>query len=460
MSYSVDNPQIAEVLDMASGDVITARRAIGDEYDRAIQLRTDLRMGIASGRPLYTCTLCGVGVYLNCMHFQRRFYFKHAHEDGSCPIQTRGELTQDEIDAIRYNGAKESWKHRQMKEWIREGLARDPEFSDVVVEGNWTGALTGERRRPDVRAMYRGLPIVFEVQLSSTYLNVIAERRVFYLQEGALLVWVFAEFDDQMRKLTQDDVFFTNNQNAFVVSPQTAQASAESGKFMVEVVYRVPLAHSEPSELVRKLVGFDRLTLDQAKQQAYLYDYYGQLALVQEHEARNLRELEASRKAEFERRRRKDREEARTHFHEQWLDWTSGRSLDTDGWQELVEAFDGIDLYLPDHPGLLPGRILNALYSLKHGYPIGWDYKALIEVAHIVLPGQNREVMDPYLEHFWRGARAFGRVEEIQADDRTGKWRAKVQKHRELVKQGVKPPPGDDRYHRLIPFLFPELQGH
>lgn len=91
-----------------------------------------------------------------------------------------------------------------MKEWIREGLARDSEFSDVVVEGNWTGALTGERRRPDVRAMYRGLPIVFEVQLSSTYLNVIAERRVFYLQEGALLVWVFAEFDDQMRKLTQD----------------------------------------------------------------------------------------------------------------------------------------------------------------------------------------------------------------------------------------------------------------
>ena len=181
MSYSVDNPQIAEVLDMASGDVVTAHRAIGDEYDRAIQLRTDLRMGIASGRPRYTCTLCGVGVYLNCMHFERRFYFKHAHEDGSCPIQTRGELTQDEIDAIRYNGAKESWKHRQMKEWIREGLAKDPEFSDVVVEGNWTGALTGERRRPDVRAIYRGLPIVFEVQLSSTYLNVIAERRVFFL---------------------------------------------------------------------------------------------------------------------------------------------------------------------------------------------------------------------------------------------------------------------------------------
>lgn len=460
MSYSVENPKIVEVLDMATGSVISAHRAIGDEYDRAIQLRTDLRMGIASGRPRYTCTLCGVGVYLNCMHFERRFYFKHAHEDGSCPIQTRGDLTQDQIDAIRYNGVKESWRHQQMKEWIREGLARDPAFSNIVVEGNWTGSLSGERRRPDVRASYRGMQVVFEVQLSSTYLNVIAERRVFYLQEGALLVWVFAEFDDQMRKLTQDDVFFNNNQNAFVVSLQTAQASAESGKFMMEVVYRIPLAHSEPSELLRKFVGFDELALDQAKQQAYFYDYYGQLALVQEQEARDLQELEASRKAEFERRRRKDRDEARAYFHEQWLDWTSGRSFDASDWKELVEAFEDIGFYLPNHPSDLPGRILNALYSLKHGYPIGWAYKALIEVAHIMLPGQNREIMDPYLNHFWRGARVFGRVEEIQDDDRTGKWERKVKKHRKLLDHGVRPPPGDERYHRLIPFLFPELQKH
>lgn len=415
---------------MITGNVITAHRAIGDEYDRAIQLRTDLRMSIASGKPRFTCTLCGVGVYLNCMHFERRFYFKHAHEDGSCPIQTRGDLTQDQIDAIRYNGVKESRRHQQMKEWIRQGLASDCAFSDIIVEGNWTGALTGERRRPDVRASYQGMPVVFEVQLSSTYLNVIAERRVFYLQEGALLIWVFAEFDDEMRKLTQDDVFFTNNQNGFVVSSQTAQASAECGKFMMEVVYRVPLTHSEPSELLRKLVGFNELILDQAKQQAYFYDYYGQLELVREQEARDLRELEASRKAEAERRWRKDQEQARAYFQEQWLDWTSGRSFDANDWQELVETFDGVGLYLPDHPGLLPGRILNALYSLKHGYPIGWAYKALIEVAHVVLPGQNREVMGPYLDHFWRGARAFGRVEEIQADDRTGKWKKKVEKHR------------------------------
>ena len=66
-------------------------------------------------------------------------------------------------------------------------LIRD--FSDVVVEGRWTGAFSGEWRRPDVRAVFEGIPVAFEIQLSTTYINVIAQRREFYRREGGLLFW-------------------------------------------------------------------------------------------------------------------------------------------------------------------------------------------------------------------------------------------------------------------------------
>ena len=115
----------------------------------------------------------------------------------------------------------------QMKEWVAESLRADPNFSDASVEQRWSGALTKGWRKPDVRATYRSTPVVFEVQLSTTYINVIKMRRKFYLREGVLVLWVFAKFDLDARRLAQDDVFFDNNRNAFVASKVTRDGSLE-----------------------------------------------------------------------------------------------------------------------------------------------------------------------------------------------------------------------------------------
>ena len=168
---------------------------------------------------------------------ERRFFFRHTLEDGRCLARTRGELSQEEIDARRYNGVKESARHLQMKEWVAQCLAADPRFTDVATEKRWSGTLTAEWRKPDVRAIYRGIPVVFEIQLSTTYVNVIAERREFYLQEGGLLIWIFAHFDGGARRLTQDDVFFNNNRNAFVVTQATRDASVQRGRFMLDCIW-------------------------------------------------------------------------------------------------------------------------------------------------------------------------------------------------------------------------------
>jgi hypothetical protein len=63
----------------------------------------------------------------------------------------------------------------------------------------WKGAISGEWRKPDVRATYNDVNIAFEIQLSTTYLDVIVGRRQFYLEQGGLLFWIFALFDNEHR---------------------------------------------------------------------------------------------------------------------------------------------------------------------------------------------------------------------------------------------------------------------
>ena len=69
------------------------------------------------------------------------------------------------------------------------------------------GGLDGAMEKPDV-LVYAGQRVAFEIQLSTTYLDVIAGRRDFYLEQGGLLFWIFARFDTERLRMTDDDVFW------------------------------------------------------------------------------------------------------------------------------------------------------------------------------------------------------------------------------------------------------------
>jgi hypothetical protein len=128
-------------------------------------------------------------------------------------------------------------------------------------------------------------------------------------------------------------------------------------------------------------------------------------------------------------------------------------------WANLAEELAKLGYFIPEYPSMLPKCILNALFSLKLGKPIGWDYNTLIEVAHMVLPGKDRSKMDPYLKYFWEGVKAYKQVDAIKQGDVSGKWQTKIDQHRAQITLGVEPGLGDPRYHKLIPFIFPELLG-
>lgn len=437
-AIAVDDPEISEVLDLQTGEHIPHYLVIGVDYEKAIQLRMELRTLIKRKTPLFACSLCGVAVYLVSRREERRFFFRHTLEDGRCPARTRGELSQDEIDARKYNGVKESQRHRQMKDWVAESLQADPQFSKIAKEKRWSGALTSEWRQPDVRAIYQGTAVVFEIQLSTTYVNVIAERRDFYLREGGILLWVFANFDVEARRLTQDDVFFNNNRNAFVVSRATRDASVRQKRFFLECVWATPMK-TGVSELQRKLVAFDQLTLEQDKQRVYYFDFDNAKQAL----------IKLARAQELQRRA-----PMREKIEASWLSHTRTDQPDIEGWADLQQQCSSEGIVLPDFHAM-PRPLVNALYSAKYGRVIGWKVKNFIEVAHLIENGHKE-----YLHYFRLALSAYNRAEQIIAEDKSGKWRQRVKRYKASIAQSDPAYAPDNTHATLVEFLFPEICGN
>lgn len=432
-SLAADTLEIDEVLDLSTGLILDARETIGGDKERTLQLRMALQQGIVSGKPLMACPLCSVPVHLVSMMRDVKFYFRHETEDGRCPAKTKGSLSPERILAMKYDGTRESEAHRRMKEIVAESLRADPDFSDVEVERVWKGAEANSRRKPDVRAVWRGtLPVAFEVQLSTTFLRVIAERREFYLKEGGLLFWIFKGFDHGDARLTHEDIFFNNNRNAFVATEETLAASREARSLVLDCVWSEP-SIEEGRMLWTPREGrcrFEDLTRETDRQRVFLYD------------ADAARERCEALLVE---------QPLRDAFRRFWL----AEGNDQAEWLRLRAELSkkGVRLpqYLSDADGLRP--LLDTLYSAEAGRPLaGWGQPNLVVLAH--------HVFTKYKGHLWAFRlmlAAHGHIDVMREHDATGKWKAKVREYRDAWKEGKPEFAPDRRYDRLVCLLFPEI---
>lgn len=420
---------------METGDLIPAHVAIGADYGNAMALRMALKQSIAEGSPLYTCPICGVPVYLVSRKEERRFFFRHQVEDGRCPARTRGDMSEEEINARKYNGAKESQAHIRMKEIIAESLRCDPRFSDVKEEAVLKSRDRATWRKPDVQAIYEGRPVAFEIQLSTTFLRVIAERRAFYQKEGGLLVWIFKSFDADKARLTQEDIFYSNNRNLFLASEETLKASRAAGSLILDCRWAEPFldAGKIDTRWVGRLAAFGEMEIDRERQRVFLYDYD--------------RQAEALRGGAAD-------QALRLEFEAFWLSRSSVDPYDENAWDRLRAKFRERGIILPSEPhrGGGPGHLLNALYSARAGHPVGWRYRRLVEVAHCIVD-RHKDV----LRAFRHALAAYGRAEQIRAEDKEGKWRKKAQGYKPLLVTNSPEYKPDRRFDALVEILFPEL---
>lgn len=434
-SLIVADPEISEVLDLETGEIRPVRDVIGEDYEKVLQLRMALKQGIAAGVPLLACPMCTVPVHLVSRKKARQFFFRHEIEEGSCSAQTKCGLSEERILAMKYDGARESAAHMRMKEIIAESLRGDPNFSNVEIERVWKGEEYNSRRKPDVRAVWKGnLPVAFEVQLSTTFLRVIAERRDFYLRNGGLLFWVFNRFDMGDARLTQEDVFYNNNRNAFVANEETLKASKEAESLILECVWSEPAVHDDQTlwSQHQRLIRFDELTLERERQRAFLFDADAARgrcdALTKDWSLRrDFRAYWIARNG--------------THDDATWLDLRrrlSDRSIQLSRWPD-------------DGEGLV--ALLDTLYSAAEGCPIGWRYADLVKIAH--------HVFDKHKGHLWAFKlmlSAHGRGPQIVSEDTTGKWRTmKVPAYRDAWISGDVAFAPDRRHDALIALLFPEI---
>jgi len=427
-NLAVIDPAITEVMDMQNGRILPVNEVIGSDYEKLIQLRSELPILNKDKMPRYICPLCHVAVYLVCRTESRHFFFRHTIEDGRCPAHTKGRLSEAEINARKYNGAKESEAHKQMKEFIEKSLKSDMRFRDIAVEQVWRGQELGKWRKPDISTKFNNETLIaFEIQLSTTFLRVIVERKEFYSKEGALLCWIFKDVEEDKPRLMQDDIFYNNNRNLFSASQETYRISTEQQKFHLQCYYSKPTIN-ESQEIVntweKEIVPFEKLILDHEKQRIFFFDY-----------------------------EREKQELVRKYFESCWLKKLSKNLNNNENeleWQKLKLLLKKCDVELPKF-FLNLYHLLNILYSVKHGKPIGYRFQKLIQVAHLV-EHKHKE----FLWTFGEALQSYSRSEQIDREDSSRKWKAKVDNFKPKLKVDEQYK-RDESFYELISFLFPEL---
>jgi len=419
-----EDPTIVEVMDKKSGRYYTLEQFVGGGYGETISRRADAVDRLLHGNDPIVCAECRTPVKLLRHHHTRRFFFRHIAENAGCSAVTRGALTQDQINARKYDGAKESELHIQTKSWVIETLLLDPRFSDVHEEKRIRGA-ANDWRKPDVQALYacptsgRTIRIAFEVQLSTTFLDVIRARRKFYLENGALLFWIFAAFEDSERRLTKDDVFYTNNRNAFVVNEKTVKASRAASASMLGCCYTE--LHSVVSgefTLQKKLVDFNDLVLDLERQEAYFYDYRNELSKAKRMLVEN--------------------------FFKDWPNDPQG------AWGRLRVALRKLGMPVSSER-YCPRSLIDCLMSAKEGRVYGFRFRSFMEVCHRIKAEKR------YVQLFRRALKVYDRMSLVRKEDRSGAWARVEQKIDARVAVGDSDYDEDTTYFEELLALFPEL---
>ncbi len=202
-------------------------------------------------------------------------WFVHDGKSDDCPWFEGHRLAPEQIKALVYRGQQEGQQHREMKEYIAHWLRRDPLVSDVNCEQTtFSEVVKGEWRRPDVKCLYGGVKLVFEIQLSYTFLSDVIARDSFYRREKTFVVWVFARFD-RSRAAVTDEAFF-NKRNLFVLDAEAQQHTSDRSALTFSGYHQTPTLDDNWSwhdVWQATPVGMSDLKLPTDTWRPYFFDY-------------------------------------------------------------------------------------------------------------------------------------------------------------------------------------------
>ncbi len=345
---------------------------------------------------------------------------------------------------MNYHGTQESDAHRRVKTLLERSLRADRGASEIFHEKTWCAAgCPASSRRPDVQAVYSGVRLAFEAQLSTTFLDVVVGRRAFYRDDGALLIWVLPRFDPNYRRLTEDDILFTNNHNVLIVNEQTTTLSEANHQCTFRCYYREPYIEGDAiaERWSNRLVSLADLKFDLSDQRAFWFDF--------DYEVSRLREELAARQV-------RGRDELRSEFFAFWE--RNGRWEDCDEdqdeqWQRLRKRFIEIGVDVPVHHKTAGFRAaISGLMSAKLGRPVGSQFQKLVQVAHNLADSHKR-----VLHAFGWALQVYETNTIIEQEDVSRRWRDKALQIRTAMRSGDPAYEPDPTWGAALRFLFPEL---
>lgn len=357
---------IQSIRDLSTGDLLIADELLKSLDEPAtFELRRKLKIDYRNNSSNIVCEICNSPLYL-AGNVNQEHFFKHWKELGDCPIKTKGKYSQKEIDRMKYNGVKESKPHIEIKEHLYGYLSSSAEYKDVKKEAVQKSTdIIGWWKKPDISFEYKNMRAVIEIQLSTTYLDVIVEREIFYVQNKIYILWVFDEREISRFRFTEKDVFYDNKRNVFLITNESKRISKEKGELHLVCYYQK--AQYKNGRVIdtweKEIIPFNTLKYDSTNYKIFYYDYNESL-------------LEAKNTIKNERA---------TEFENYWL---KRDSLDSDTQREK-------DLYYlgqlrPDlvTDGFIEKKLLNilsALYSVKHGKMIGFGFPNFITLSNFIL---------------------------------------------------------------------------
>ena len=237
---------IEEVFDKKEGVFIQSSEFFKKPEGELVLWRRSLEEAIIIGKPRLVCSHCDQMVKLLGRRTERGkiAFFAHLHDSDECDIKTTGvQMTKEEILARKYGRIQESERHMRLKNFIAETLkteeSKNSGFYNVEIEKRINSKIPYLNwRRPDVIAEYKGKKIVFELQLSTTFLGVVVDRDIFYRLNNYFIIWVF-NFDDNqeyvnLSNLMCKDIYYANKRNVFILDSDAQEKSKKERRLYLK----------------------------------------------------------------------------------------------------------------------------------------------------------------------------------------------------------------------------------
>lgn len=445
------------VWDRDSGECLTLEAFMeGRDYGEVVRDgRLAVELELLDGTPRFKCPYChdAMGVRSKAIRARSevRFYFDHltAHHRDTCT--GRKGHTPKAILARRFGLCKEGALHKAFKRWVRDSLDADLSFQETKLEERWWDIDGVKWRQPDVQTQRDGEKWAIEIQLSTTFVHVIAERMKHYRRNEGRMLWLFKELDLEQFRLSEDDLFFANNRNAFRVTSATLARSQREGRFYLEGAWLEPRLEGGVIRDVdvRREVSFDDLTFDTCSRgipRAYVFDY-------EVHKA----QAERDRLAWQEEQVWAHRREAFEMFYVALLrgEITDYKERDR-RWEELRRLFSMVGITLPQYAKGCTDleRTLVIGYSIKHGHgrPIGIGFETLAELGH-----HSHKIWPKSLWFYRCMLRAHRQLKMVLPQDRTGKLQGKMKSVLASLANGETTFAPNRSWDPLVARLFPEV---